>query len=761
MTVTVPPIPGPKLMKAYLSGTPERSRDTGERKYFTKPIIERIQRMGSTGRSEFNLDELVTFNPRFDSPPYPYSDMLIVERPGSPLPSGVIPDLGFSVGGRTYSCPIIFGEYSRGATSREVHIAVGKVALKKNIIFGVGEGGVIDSLRDNPNVMVQVATGLSGVKLEMLQNACIISIKMSQIAKTGMGGHLPKNKVDKEIQEMRGMPAGVDILSDASRIYSIEEMRALSHVLHYVTEIVQKLKTFTDKPVFIKVGATNHIAHVAAGAARGNANGIIIDGLGGGTAAAPIILRDHIGMSIELAIRLAHKEIESIGMRDNFKIIAAGRVDLPSKIFKLMLLGADGVLMGTASLTALGCKVVNLCHRDCPTALTAIPKVDGVAKRLLDVDWASHVLENFLSASMGELSEILATFGFRTPLEARGRVDLLHSQMPSSLSKMLDVPTTGAVFPVPIQYPQPYLSKSLETLAETGRPIISSMGRTTDLNPPYSHFDLLVNDGRTVIGPAFDSHREIIETLTHMPGTMIGFPLILADNGQESSRLARECNTLVLSPKGTTDPRRHIVPISMDKLEAQMYAIREAGGVLLDRSDATSANIEKIAKYSTTPVYVSIAASENVREDVVALARAGVAGIIIDGSLSMLDPCPIDVAISQVHDSLSLAIHEGKILRRKTAIIAKTQIRSAHDIYLLNCLGADAVVSDVDALISTTTYQSKINLIHGLEAELKILMGASGLSMMSSVIGNRGILRADHSLDKKITDLLGVDYIGV
>jgi glutamate synthase domain-containing protein 2 len=125
-----------------------------------------------------------------------------------------------------------------------------------------------------------------------------------------------------------------------------------------------------------------------------------------------------------------------------------------------------------------------------------------------------------------------------------------------------------------------------------------------------------------------------------------------------------------------------------------------------------------------------------------------------------MEGIPIDVAISDADNALSVAIHEGKILRRKTMIFARTAIRSSRDIYALNCLGADAVVCDTSKLISDPSYKRQLNLLGGLSAELKQLMGASGLSMMSSIVGNRNILRASHYLDPKIALLLGVDYIG-
>ncbi len=742
-----------KMVSAYLKGGSDKSSDTGGRKFSDRKVIERYQLMGLTGKSQFDPSELSEFRPRFGSPPYPLSDMLLIDP--SAVRYSLEADLSFGLGERTYSAPIIPGEASWGAEQRQVHEVIGALAQSRDFIFGVGEGGVAPTLRGNRNLMVQVATGLFGVGAEMLRDACAVSIKMSQSAKIGMGGHLPKEKVDHEIAEARGMPPGVDILSDASRVFSIEEMRAL----------VQAVKSVTGRPVLIKAGASHSIAHVAAGAARAGADGIIIDGLGGGTGAAPHVHRDHIGMPVELAVRLAHKEIEGIGMRARFRIIAGGRVDLPLKAFKLMLLGADAVLMGTGSLIAIGCKVVNNCHSNCPVALTAVRKhEDGTRQKQLDTAWAGAAFDRFFTAFTMELSQIIGSCGFRTPEEARGRVELLRSEgMPDSLACLLGVQPGRECRPVPSPALEPYFSGLLEHLAASGKPKVGSMGRTTDLDPPFSNLDLLTHEGRTVIGPAYDSHREMIETMVRLPGSVnIGLPIILADRGPETTRLAREKNTIILSEGVPQDPKRRIIRLSAAEIPASIYAIRESSGVLLAPGEALAENIEEIKKHSPrTPVYAAIAAGPDVRAEAVALAGRGVDGIIVRGELDMRLESPIDVAISQADDALSNALHQGRILRRRTMLIASTRIRSSRDIYALNCLGADCVVCDSAALIKDPTMERQLNLLNGLASELRLLMGASGLSMMSSIVGNRNILRADHYMEGRIAGYLGVDYIGI
>lgn len=748
-------VPQTRIVADYLKNTPNVSKETGGRKFFSQPIIDRIQLMGGTGQPDFRPERLTRFAPRFDSPPYPISDVLMLDAPNS---QPLVVDMSFRVGEKTYSAPVIFGEYSYGATQEEVHRAVATVSTCENFIFGVGEGGVAPSIAGSPNLMVQNATGLFGISAKMMREAAIVSIKFSQMAKVGMGGHLPRGKVTPAIQKIRGMPAGIDILSDASRIFSIEEMRA----------IVETIKAITGKPVFVKVGASHSIESIAAGAARSGADGIIIDGLGGGTGAAPNIHRDHIGMPIELAVHLAHRQVESMGMRSNFRIIAAGRVDLPEKAFKLMLLGADGVMLGTASLIALGCKVVSMCHKECPAALTAIGNLpEGPRKKELNVEWAQAVLGNFFRAFKSELEMALGTYGFETPAQARGRSDLLRAiNLPLPLAQALGLrhETTGNIYPVPKEEPQDYFKRLLENLAATGKPNISSMGRTTDLDAPYSNLDRLTHEGRTVVGPAYDSHREVIEAVVRLPGGVItGMPVIVDGGGPDARKLAKETNTVVLDEEGADGPQRALISIRADSIAENLYKIRESSGVIFSQEDVSEEAIGILRLYSEkTAAYVCVKAGPGIREEVARLARLGVNGIIIEGGLSMEEKVPIDVAISQAHDALRYQIDEqnGKILRNEVKIFAKTKVRSSRDIYALCCLGADAVVCNPAEMISSPAYQRQLNLLRGLKSELQLLMGATGLSMMSSVIGNREILRADHYLPQETAALLGVGYIG-
>jgi glutamate synthase domain-containing protein 2 len=166
-------------------------------------------------------------------------------------------------------------------------------------------------------------------------------IKIGQGAKPGIGGHLPGVKVTKPISETRRIPVGLDAISPAPHhdIYSIEDLG----------QRIAALKEATGKPVFVKVGVTNYIAYIAAGVARMGADGIIMDGQGAGTGAAPAVVRDNIGLPIEIAVPVVDQALRREGLRDGFTVVAAGRVSSAEDTAKLIALGADVVSLGTAA----------------------------------------------------------------------------------------------------------------------------------------------------------------------------------------------------------------------------------------------------------------------------------------------------------------------------------------------------------------------------------------------------------------------------
>jgi glutamate synthase domain-containing protein 2 len=312
--------------------------------------------------------------------------------------------------------PLYLGDMSFGALSGIPNIALARTADITGIVTGTGEGGLHPEVRKCRRITVQWASARFGVDIDILNTGLGIVIKIGQGAKPGIGGHLPGVKVTKPISETRRIPVGLDAISPAPHhdIYSIEDLG----------QRIAALKEATGKPVFVKVGVTNYIAYIAAGVARMGADGIIMDGQGAGTGAAPAVVRDNIGLPIEIAVPVVDQALRREGLRDGFTVVAAGRVSSAEDTAKLIALGADIVSLGTAALIAMGCVMVHKCHLGfCPTLLTN--KIEENPAKILSLETATRWAVNMVYGWTEELKNILDAVGVSSVRELVGRRDLL------------------------------------------------------------------------------------------------------------------------------------------------------------------------------------------------------------------------------------------------------------------------------------------------------------------------------------------------
>ena len=130
-------------------------------------------------------------------------------------------------------------------------------------------------------------------------------------------------------------------------------------------------------------------------------------------------------MPIELAIPKVHKFLVQEGIRDKITVIASGGLRTADDIAKIIALGADGAVLGTAELIAMGCTRCSNCERGrgCPFGLTT---TDPELSLLVHPDWGAMRLSNFYNALAERLREILRRLGLRSVRELRGRTDLLR-----------------------------------------------------------------------------------------------------------------------------------------------------------------------------------------------------------------------------------------------------------------------------------------------------------------------------------------------
>jgi glutamate synthase domain-containing protein 2 len=214
------------------------------------------------------------------------------------------------------------------------------------------------------------------------------------------------------------VPVGSDALSPAPHhdIYSIEDLRQLIYAL--------KESTQYTKPVGVKIAAVHNVAAIASGIVRAGADYVYLDGFRGGTGAAPTVIRDNVGIPIELALAAVDDRLRKEGIRNQASVICAGSIRSSADAAKAIALGADAVAIGTAALITLGCHVCQQCHTgNCSWGITSQrPELT----RRLDPTVRSQMVANLVHAWTEELKEILGALGVNAVESLRGSRDRLR-----------------------------------------------------------------------------------------------------------------------------------------------------------------------------------------------------------------------------------------------------------------------------------------------------------------------------------------------
>jgi glutamate synthase domain-containing protein 2 len=319
----------------------------------------------------------------------------------------------------TLETPILFSAMSYGSISFNACLSLARAAKQCGILYNTGEGGLHSDLYEyGPNTIAQVASGRFGVHPEYLEMAAALEIKIGQGAKPGIGGHLPGEKVSAEVSQTRMIPVGTDALSPAPHhdIYSIEDLRQLIYALKEASNY--------EKPVGVKIAAVHNVAPIASGIARAGADYIAIDGLRGGTGAAPTIIRNNVGIPIELAIAAVDTRLRQEGIRNQVSIIAAGSIRNSGDVVKAIALGADAVYIGTGALVAMGCHVCQKCYTG--KCNWGIATQDPYLTKRLNPNIGSRRLANLIRAWSLEIKEMLGGMGVNAIESLRGNRDHLR-----------------------------------------------------------------------------------------------------------------------------------------------------------------------------------------------------------------------------------------------------------------------------------------------------------------------------------------------
>ena len=319
----------------------------------------------------------------------------------------------------TITKPLMISAMSFGALGENAVRSLARGAKIAGITMNTGEGGYPKyHLLEKPDIIFQMGTAKFGVrnhdgtlndeKLKQLsQNPHIkmIEIKFSQGAKPGKGGLLPKEKITKEISELRGVPMGKDVISPAGHAECMDSKSTV--------KFIKKVQDVSKLPVGIKLvlGNEEQFKSLVKEMKKQKIfpDYIALDGAEGGTGAAPKSFMDDIGVPLFPALKTVQKILVEEKVRDKLKIIASGKLINPGKQMIAIALGADAIYTARGFMLALGCIQALRCNKnDCPVGITTH---DKKLQKGLDIEDKSIRVANYANNISKEFKELLTSTG--------------------------------------------------------------------------------------------------------------------------------------------------------------------------------------------------------------------------------------------------------------------------------------------------------------------------------------------------------------
>ncbi len=298
--------------------------------------------------------------------------------------------------------PIIVSHMSFGALSKEAKEAIAIGSSKIKTAVGSGEGGILPEEFDNAyKYIFEYVPNKYSVTDENLKKVDAIEIKIGQATKPGMGGHLPGDKVTKEIAQIREKEQGKDIISPSkfSEIKTKEDLKQLVDELRIKSE---------GRPIGVKIAA-GHIEKDLDFISYAKPDFITIDGRGGATGASPKIVRDSTSVPTIYALYRAKKYLKENNL--NIDIIITGGLRISSDFVKALAMGADAVAIATSVMMACACQQYRICQSGkCPVGIAT--QDEDLRKRLI-VSQSAKRVENFLTVSNEELKTFARITGHK------------------------------------------------------------------------------------------------------------------------------------------------------------------------------------------------------------------------------------------------------------------------------------------------------------------------------------------------------------
>ena len=320
---------------------------------------------------------------------------------------------------------VMISAMSFGSLGKQAVRALSEGGKLAGIAVNTGEGGWPKfHLMGGADLIFQMGTAKFGVrkddgyldddklrKLAAEPQVKMIEIKLSQGAKPGKGGLLPKEKITPEISELRGVPMGEDVVSPP---YHHECKTAADTV-----QFVKRVQEVSGLPTGLKfcVGNTGQVRELFEAMRDADVfpDYVSIDGGEGGTGAAPRVFLDGVGVPLLPALEAVQGMLVQLGIRDRLKLVAAGKLLTAIRQAHALCLGADACYSARGFMLAIGCiQALECSHNTCPVGITTHdPKLQ---RGLVIPDKAKRVA-NYVKGLDKDMYEIVASLGVRSMRE--------------------------------------------------------------------------------------------------------------------------------------------------------------------------------------------------------------------------------------------------------------------------------------------------------------------------------------------------------
>jgi glutamate synthase domain-containing protein 2/nitrite reductase/ring-hydroxylating ferredoxin subunit len=298
--------------------------------------------------------------------------------------------------------PLFVSDMSFGALSREAKIALSKGAQLAGTGICSGEGGMLpEEQASNSKYFYELASAQFGFSWDKLDHVQAFHFKGGQGAKTGTGGHLPGNKVSKEIAEVRGLKEGETAISPAANpnFHTVDDFKVFADKVRDRTGGI---------PIGFKIAAS-HIEKDIQFALDVGVDYIILDGRGGGTGSAPTILRDHINVPTIPALARARAYMDKVGAT-GVTLVITGGLRVAEDFAKAMMLGADAIAVSNSALQAIGCLGMRACgSNNCPVGIAT--QKESLRSRII-IDSSAKQLQNYFEATNDLIRVVARACGY-------------------------------------------------------------------------------------------------------------------------------------------------------------------------------------------------------------------------------------------------------------------------------------------------------------------------------------------------------------